>query len=106
MPRREQISGSLADWVDEVATQFDAAWRSGAPPRIADYLMGDAVKERRAALLQELVKLDLEYRYRSGEDRKLDDYARELPELLGPDLAIPDDLVLYARQARERFCQK
>ena len=50
--------------------RFERAWRHGAPPRIEDYLPvtaatreGKADPERRA-LLEELVMLDLEYRWR------------------------------------------
>jgi hypothetical protein len=51
----------LADWVDEVADAFEAAWQGTQPPRIEDFL-GTATGPRRAALRAELEKLDLTYR--------------------------------------------
>jgi WD40 repeat protein len=72
---------SLLEWVDEVADRFEAAWKQGPPPRIAAFL-GDAIGARRAALLQELVKIDLAYRGRGGDHRQLADYLVEFPELI------------------------
>jgi len=86
---------AVLDWIDDVADRFDAAWKSGAPPRIVDFLQ-DTAGERRAALLAELVKIDLEYRWQAGERRTLDDYLCEFTELRGADGSTPDDLVLYA----------
>jgi serine/threonine protein kinase len=42
--------------------QFEAAWRAGAAPNLADYL--PSAGPFRARLVEELVKIDLEYRWR------------------------------------------
>ena len=69
-------------WIDDVADAFEAEWHKGEPPSIAAFL-GAASGERRRALLDELVQIDLEYRRRAGDWRCLTDYAREFPELAG-----------------------
>ena len=57
---------ALARRVDQVCTRFVAAGQSGARPRIEDYL-GTAAGPERAAVLQELLALELEYRRRACE---------------------------------------
>jgi hypothetical protein len=71
---------ALAEWVDEAADRFEVAWRSLAPPRIADFL-GEATGAWRLALLEELVKLDVAYRNRLGRPRPPSHYLEEFPEL-------------------------
>jgi WD40 repeat protein len=95
----EQGEPAVAEWVDEVADAFEAAWHAGPRPRIADFV-GREAGQRRRALLGELVKLDLAYRRRAGERAALEDYRREFPELFGPDGTPPDDLLRYAGQLR------
>jgi WD40 repeat protein len=84
---------SLLEWVDDVADRFEAEWRVGRPPALAAYLAG-AEGARRRALLEELVQIDLEYRWQAGDRRALADYAAEFPELRAPDGAFPGRLVL------------
>src|SRR5262245_3117616 len=52
---------ALTAWVDEVADQFEAAWKSLTPPRLEEFL-GAETGKRRAALLDELEKIDRAYR--------------------------------------------
>ena len=93
----------LQEWVDERADQFEAAWEPAASPGAIAELLGDATGRRRRLLLHELIKIDLECRWRAGQPRHLDDYVSELPELLGPDGSLPDDLVLAVRSIAERY---
>ena len=67
-------------WIDEVADQFEDAWRAREPPAIAALLRG-AVGPRREALVQELVRVDLACRRRRGDSPMFEHYLRELPEL-------------------------
>jgi hypothetical protein len=53
----DQALSELLDWVDEVADRFEAAWRSLTPPGLEEFL-GAAGGERRALLLEELLKID------------------------------------------------
>src|SRR2546422_9260582 len=85
---KAEESEAFSDWIDEVADRFEDAWRGGGFPRIADFL-GEAAGERRLALLQELIEIDVYWRHRQGADRAADDYVREFPELAGPDSPVP-----------------
>jgi eukaryotic-like serine/threonine-protein kinase len=96
----QQAASTFLDWIDDVADRFEAAWKHDVPPRIADFL-GAEESDRRSALLEELVKLDLEFRWQSGKRPRLEDYLAEFPGLVGPDGALPDHLVLFARQVQD-----
>jgi serine/threonine protein kinase len=78
-PCRREAS-SLLEWVDLIADRFEQAWASGSPPPIVAFL-GDASGERRAVLLHELVKIDLERRLKAGQDYSWEDYLQAFPEL-------------------------
>ena len=93
----------LQQWVDDRADRFEAAWEpSSSPAGITDFL-GDATGQRRRLLLLELVRIDLECHWRAGQRRRLDDYVSELPELVGPDGTLPDNLLLAAASIAERY---
>jgi hypothetical protein len=68
--------------VDELCDRFEAAWRTGAAPRIEDFLAeveaGDC-----AALLRELVALERELRRKSGERPEAQEYRDRFPEYGG-----------------------
>jgi len=76
---------TIALRIEEVRTRFENAWKVGPPPRVEDYLDGWQDEER-AALLRELVRLDLDYRREAGEAITLADYERRFPGLT-PDTA-------------------
>ena len=89
---------------------FEAAWRTGNPPKIAGFVpaIAECDNECRRTILRELVCIDLEYRWRK-EGRKrgarpwtLEDYIRELPEF-GPLPAIPLSLIAEEFRVRHRF---
>ncbi|MBC8873008.1 MAG: protein kinase [Planctomycetes bacterium] len=93
----------LQEWVDGLADQFEAAWApTTSLAAIAEFL-GDASGQRRRLLLDELVKIDFECRWQAGQQRHLDDYALELPELIGSDGTLPDELVLAAQSVARRY---
>ena len=92
----------LQEWIDQVADRFEATWDTSTPASIHEFL-GDATGQRRRSLLAELVKIDLECRWQAGKPRQLDDYLSELPGLLDPDGALPDELVLAARSITRRY---
>jgi eukaryotic-like serine/threonine-protein kinase len=104
----EQPSSGLAlgvlEWIDGVADQFETAWQRQPRPNVADFL-GTATGATRSALLAELVKIDLAYRWQTGERPRLEDYLAAFPEL-APGGALPDHLVLHARQVQERFTER
>jgi hypothetical protein len=70
----------LALRIDAACNRFEKAWRAGPPPRIEDFLEGWQGAYR-AALLRELVLLDLDYRRGRGEPGRADDYRERFPEL-------------------------
>jgi serine/threonine-protein kinase len=85
--------------VEAVLGNFEDAWQSGAAPPIDTFAAGLA-----PAALVELVKLDIEYRWRfktrGGGPRSLEDYARHFPAL-GPQLS--DELIQEEYRVRHRW---
>src|SRR5262249_28123867 len=79
---------------------FEEAWRRGQAPAIRDYLNADGPE--RAALLIELVHVDLEFRLKSGEVVRLETYVKTHPELAGDRRAVLE-LRRVADELRERF---
>jgi hypothetical protein len=66
-------------WVDRIATLFDRAWHAGKRPRIEDYLSGVA-GPRRSQLLEELLRVELDYRRKLGETPTEEEYGQRFPE--------------------------
>jgi hypothetical protein len=52
--------------LDQISTQFEAQWRTGPRPRVADFLSTASVPMRHDVLLK-LVGIDVDYRLRVGE---------------------------------------
>ena len=73
----EGMPDSEWDRLQRIIAGFETAWRRGARPRIADYL--PAEDPHREALLVELVHADLEFRIKSGESARVEDYLRKVP---------------------------
>jgi serine/threonine protein kinase/WD40 repeat protein len=66
--------------VDAVCRRFEAKWRDGHDPRVDDFL-AEADPPERAALLRELLALELELRRGHGERPSLSDYVARYPAL-------------------------
>jgi WD40 repeat protein/tRNA A-37 threonylcarbamoyl transferase component Bud32 len=66
---------------DDACLRFEAAWQAGTRPRIEDYLASLPEPER-AALLHELLAIELGYRLRHGERPSLEEYAPRFPDHL------------------------
>ena len=64
--------------VDRACDQFESAWKKGENPRIEGFLAGVAA-EQRAALLRELLVLDVSYRRQRGETPDAADYILRFP---------------------------
>ena len=108
---------------DELLDQlerFDLAWRNGTPPRIDAFLEaldahGGAASlyPHRSRLLAELVKIDMEYRWRGDESAArmgkdgplLEHYLERFPEL-GPVERIPADLIGEEYRLRRRLGER
>src|SRR5262249_37422352 len=84
-----QSPSAAATDVESVLNRFDQAWRAGSPPAIGEFLPSTSAmtSAARRELLEELVKIDLEYRWRSqsrtGKPWLLEGYVQKHPEL-GP----------------------
>src|SRR5882757_9932460 len=106
---------------DELLEQFEQAWQQGQPPALADFLPSKAGKRpaddaARRSLLMELVKIDLEYRWRSPERKTnprlsgislpfrplLEDYVKRFPEM-GTVQALPIELIGEEYRVRQRW---
>jgi serine/threonine protein kinase len=94
--------------------QFEAAWQSQTPPRIEEFLpaVSTAAKTENAPfirqLLEELVKIDLDYRRRHpapGKPWALEDYVRRYPEL-GPLDKLPVDLIAEEYEVRQHYGER
>ena len=69
----DELPPTVGRSVDRICNQFERAWREGPPPRIEDFLSNDSEVER-AALLRELILLDLDYRRQRDERTAAEDY--------------------------------
>jgi serine/threonine protein kinase/formylglycine-generating enzyme required for sulfatase activity len=59
--------------------QFEAAWRSGTPPRLEPYLDGVKPAER-DRLFRELLAIEIELRLKRGQAPTLDEYQKQYPD--------------------------
>jgi tRNA A-37 threonylcarbamoyl transferase component Bud32 len=90
--------------IDRLLDRFELAWQTGVPPAIEAFLP-PALSARRT-LLHELVKIDLEYRWRQAPPHasgpRLDDYVRRLPRL-GSPRRLPIELIAEEYRVRQRW---
>src|SRR5262245_24800219 len=114
-------------WPDseQLLYQFDQAWQCGRQPRIEEFLppgyKNSSAADRRKAL-SELIQIDMEYRWRSGQrlvsadcregpppspgialaGPRLEDYRARYPEL-GSSEGLPIDLIGAEYRVRRRW---
>jgi hypothetical protein len=74
------LSLTAAQQVNALCNRFEAAWQAGQRPRIEDAL-AEAAEAERAALLQELLALEVYYRRQHGDDPRPGDYRDRFPAL-------------------------
>jgi eukaryotic-like serine/threonine-protein kinase len=89
-------AGSFSILADAVG-RFVDAWASGEVPDIAGYLPAEGGMRR--MLLVELIKVDLEYRWGHGLEKRVHEYVADFPELAAGK--VPVELLYeeyYARQ--------
>ena len=65
-------------WINAAADRFERAWKQGPRPRIEDHL-AEVEESQRPALLEELLRVELELRRRDGEEPDPEDYAARFP---------------------------
>src|SRR5688500_18998764 len=76
--RPATLSLTSARHIDEVCNRFETALKAKQALPIEDYL-GDAAEPMYSALLRELVRLEIDYRVRSGEEPTVDEYRSRFP---------------------------
>jgi serine/threonine protein kinase len=64
--------------VDEICDRFEAAWNSGQKPCIEDFL-ADANQTVQSILLQELIALEVEFRFKENDPPLTRDYVKRFP---------------------------
>jgi hypothetical protein len=79
------LAPGLAARLDPLCDEFEAEWLAGRRPRIEDYLLR-AEGVDRAALLRELLAVEVEHRRKRGETPTADDYRPRFPH---DNLSIP-----------------
>jgi len=101
----------------DIMARFESAWRSGLPPPIEDFLpaarrAASAMDQGQRELLEQLVKIDLEFRWRQGvpagytsalpERPRLEHYVARFAALAPPD-RLPEDLIGQEYLVRHLF---
>jgi hypothetical protein len=94
------LSPQLLRTIDPVCDAFEQAWQQGARPTIEDHL-GSVAEVVRPVLLAELIRTELEWRCRRGEQLAAADYEARFPALAG---ALADWLA-EARAAAEQLTE-
>jgi serine/threonine protein kinase len=92
--------GHTSDWslLESQLKRFETAWERGDRPQLSDFL--DYGAEDAIELLVELVRVDLEYRLKTGDSARVEDYLQRYPQLSRPELM--RDLVAFEFQQRSR----
>jgi hypothetical protein len=93
---------------EQLLDRFEHAWQCGTPPALTAFLPARPVRLRRR-LLHELVKIDLEYRWRRPDVTeplpgcpRLEDYVAFVSEL-GPARQLPLHLIAEEYRVRQRW---
>jgi WD40 repeat protein len=73
--------------IDELCDRFEDEWRAGRRPDLDAF--ASAGGSERADLVRELVRLDVEYRRRAGENPTCAEYAERFPEVEDWSAAFP-----------------
>jgi hypothetical protein len=94
------------DWerLQDLLDPFEDAWHAVAEPgQVVDLLgfLPPVDDPLRGVALQELIKADLEFRWRHGQELLLDEYLKQFPEL-GPRDRLPTALLYEEYRVRRR----
>ncbi len=72
------MSSSLSETMHQILDRFDEAWNGPSPPRIEDF-MPPPDSPAYLPMLTELVKIDLERRFKRGEQPTAEEYRQRFP---------------------------
>jgi serine/threonine protein kinase len=102
------LSPSAWERLQDLLDRFEKAWQEHPNPRdavdLADYLPRPKDPLRPLAL-QELIKCDLEFRWKRGQNLTLETYLQRYPEL-GPASALTPELIYEEYRARHSYGDK
>ncbi|MCI0641317.1 MAG: bifunctional serine/threonine-protein kinase/formylglycine-generating enzyme family protein [Gemmataceae bacterium] len=92
------------DWnqLQDAANSLEEAWKKGDTVDLAQYLPPSGVATR-TTILQELIKTDLECRWRRGQRVGLDYYLEKFPAELGTTQTVPASLIHEEYRVRKNF---
>jgi serine/threonine-protein kinase len=79
-------------WINAAADRFERAWKSSEGPRIEDFLP-EVDESRWPPLLEELMRVELELRWRDGEEPVAQEYHARFPD----HVAVVDAVFTAAR---------
>jgi serine/threonine protein kinase/formylglycine-generating enzyme required for sulfatase activity len=96
-----QLPSSAWGRLLELVGRFEQAWREAGSADLAAFLPPPEDPLRPAAL-HELIKTELEIRWRRGLGGELEDYLKKFPEL-GPAESLPPQLIFEEYRVRQRF---
>src|SRR5436305_10727525 len=94
------------NWEDleALADSLELAWKSGSA-ELEGFLPPEGTPHR-ALILSELVKTDLECRWRNGQSATMDHYLEKFGADLGPTESLPAALIFEEYRVRQLFGDK
>lgn len=92
-----QSQPSTPEGLETVVQYFEQAWLRGERPALDD-LLAHVDGNHRLPLLVELVHIELEFRLKSGEAARVEEYLQRYPELSQPEIVA----ALIASEYRQR----
>ena len=97
---RPATTSMLSNEAEQLLQRFELEWSNsdGTVPSVAPYLL-DENHAHRAALLEELLRVDLEFRHSRQLPYSVDDYLARFPELLDQPAAVARIRAEAERQA-------
>jgi serine/threonine-protein kinase len=78
--RQKRLPIEALERIDDLCAQFEQAWQTNQPPAIESLLTAEFSSTERAALLAELIVLDVDYRRRGGASPTEQEYLDRFPE--------------------------
>src|SRR5438093_212822 len=105
MPASGELGGlNTGDWqkLQDLADSLEEAWKKGEAVDLTRFLP-PAGAPARSTILIELIKTDLECRWRNGQAVVLDYYLEKFPGELGSAQTLPAQLVFEEYRVRHLF---
>jgi serine/threonine protein kinase len=91
------LSSAQLHHLEQVCSSFDAAWKAGHRPCVEEFL-GDVAEPERAALLRELLVLELAHRRRASDTLDPEEYRQRFPGQTAVIEAVFREAGLWSRQ--------